>query len=387
MSPTVGRVRNRYLDLLRAAAILRVVVYHTFGWAWLTVALPAMGVMFAIAGSLMAASLADAAARRVVLSRMRRLLPPMWVLALVSVPLMMAHGWSPADLDRPVDLFFWLVPLGDPPGSEWGRPLWEALWYLRAYLCFVLASPLLYAVYRRAGWSTVAAPLVLLAGLNLTGFALPGPADAAMWDFAIYGACWMVGFAHRDGRLARLPLPVLLGLAAAAATGGLAWLVVRGGGPGVEGLGSEGLGAEGLGAEPVAEALWSLAFVLLVLRWRPALGWLDRRTGPGEREGGGVRPGPLDAAVRLLNARAVTVYLWHVPMISLTAVLLAGFDTGALDAPLMLAGTLLLTGTVVVAVGWVEDLAARRRPAVWPVRRPVGRRAAGRVAGPEIRGG
>src|SRR5690242_2610875 len=37
--------RNRYIDTLRAGAIVRVVVYHAFGWAWLTVALPAMGVM------------------------------------------------------------------------------------------------------------------------------------------------------------------------------------------------------------------------------------------------------------------------------------------------------------------------------------------------------
>ena len=33
--------RNRYIDTLRAAAIVRVVVYHAIGWAWLTVALPA----------------------------------------------------------------------------------------------------------------------------------------------------------------------------------------------------------------------------------------------------------------------------------------------------------------------------------------------------------
>ena len=43
------RNRNRYLDLLRAAAIGRVIVYHLFGWPWLTIVLPAMGVMFALA--------------------------------------------------------------------------------------------------------------------------------------------------------------------------------------------------------------------------------------------------------------------------------------------------------------------------------------------------
>lgn len=43
--------RDRYLDLLRAVALVRVVVYHLFGWAWLTILFPSMGVMFALAGS------------------------------------------------------------------------------------------------------------------------------------------------------------------------------------------------------------------------------------------------------------------------------------------------------------------------------------------------
>jgi len=38
-------MRNRYIDTLRAAAIVRVIVYHAIGWAWLTLVLPAMGVM------------------------------------------------------------------------------------------------------------------------------------------------------------------------------------------------------------------------------------------------------------------------------------------------------------------------------------------------------
>src|SRR3954447_8827195 len=78
--------RSRYIDTLRAAAIVRVIVYHAFGWAWLTVALPAMGVMFALAGALMAGSLEKYGARRAVTSRMRRLLPALWALGAVAVP-------------------------------------------------------------------------------------------------------------------------------------------------------------------------------------------------------------------------------------------------------------------------------------------------------------
>src|SRR3954465_1881039 len=86
-------VRNRYLDLLRAAAIVRVIVYHLFGWPWLSILLPAMGIMFALAGSLTAGSLDRRDFDRVIVSRLRRLLPPLWLLGLLAVPLMLALGW------------------------------------------------------------------------------------------------------------------------------------------------------------------------------------------------------------------------------------------------------------------------------------------------------
>ena len=118
-------MRNRYLDFLRAAAIVRVIVYHLFGWPWLSILLPAMGIVFALAGSLTAASLEKRAARQVVTSRLRRLLPPLWLLGLIIVPVMVALGWAheqhgdhALDLRHAWHLIFWLFPLGDPPGSQ-----------------------------------------------------------------------------------------------------------------------------------------------------------------------------------------------------------------------------------------------------------------------------
>src|SRR6187549_126428 len=121
-------VRNRYLDLLRAAAIVRVIVYHLFGWPWLSILLPAMGIMFALAGSLTAASLDKRAAGQVITSRLRRLLPPLWLLAVVAVPAMLYLGWTREDGgDEPLSwkLGLWLLPIGDPPGSERGVDVWE----------------------------------------------------------------------------------------------------------------------------------------------------------------------------------------------------------------------------------------------------------------------
>ncbi|BEL02504.1 acyltransferase [Actinoplanes sichuanensis] len=350
-------MRNRYLDTLRAAAIVRVVVYHHFGWAWLSLALPAMGVMFAVAGSLTAASLDRRAAGPVVLSRLRRLLPPLWLLGAVVVPAMITTGWTV----EPARLLLWIVPLADPPGSEAAIDAWEPLWYIRAYLWFVLLTPLLYGLWKRVGWALVALPIAGLVVLDKTGFTLPDAADSAMWDLVTYGACWIVGFAHRDGRLARLHPAIAfwgaIGLGAAA----LYWQ-----------SGHQGEDAWDLNDVSESQALWSLAFVLLVLRWQPDM-----------TRFAAIRP--LDRLVSLLNGRAVTIYLWHnIAIAAIWPVLefTGQDDLGRLEGPVTLAMTVLLTGVAVVAFGWVEDLAAGRSPRLWPTyQAPRAQPAAGETPG------
>ena len=344
-------MRNRYLDLLRAAAIARVIVYHLFGWPWLSILLPAMGIMFALAGSLTAASLDKRSAGKVITSRLRRLLPPLWLLAVVAVPAMLYLGWAEQDGgDEPLSwkLGLWLLPIGDPPGSEKGIDVWEPLWYIRAYLWFVVLSPLLYLAYKKIGWGAVAAPVVLIAVLDKTGFSLPfGRADAAMWDFATYGACWIAGFAHHDGRLARIRPGLVVAASAVMGLAALYWLRGHASDSGWD-----------LNEVSESQALWSLAFVLLALRWQPDMSWLRRNP-------------RLDGAVTLLNNRAVTVYLWHnIAIAAIWPVLtvLALDDLGDLDGPTDLIASLALTLAAVLAFGWAEDLAARRKPALWPTR-------------------
>ncbi|GIJ52290.1 membrane protein [Virgisporangium aliadipatigenens] len=309
-------MRDRYLDLLRAIAVGRVLVYHVYGWAWLTFAMPAMGVMFAIAGSLTAASLARSPASAVVGGRLRRLLPPLWLLGAVALPVMAFGGWRP---DWRV--VWWVLPLGDPVGSDDGLPYWEVLWYLRAYLWFLLLSPVLFRLYRRAPWPTVALPLVLLVAVRTSGFALPGAADNVQWDLLTYGACWVAGFAHRDGRLAALPRPALAAVVVLLSGGTVGWLLI-------EPVPSQG----DLDSVPGAQALWSLAFVLVILRRRPA-----------------VAASPV---LRWVNTHAVTIYLWHNPMI-----FVAGLIPVASGWTLPL--TVALTGVAVLVAGPVERAAAR----------------------------
>src|SRR5689334_23326716 len=150
-------MRNRYLDLLRAVATLRVVVYHSTGWAALTVIFPAMSVMFALAGSLMAASL-DRYGPFAVERRLRRLLPALWMLSAVAVPAMLMTG-----LAWDWKVLYWAFPLQDPPANGWGSMALGATWYLRDFLWFVLVSPLLLPVFRRLPRTTVLIPYAGLA--------------------------------------------------------------------------------------------------------------------------------------------------------------------------------------------------------------------------------
>lgn len=346
-STSVKASRNRYIDTLRAAAIVRVAVYHAFGWAWLTILLPSMGVMFALAGSLMAASLQKYGARRAITSRLRRLLPALWAFAAVAIPIMIWHGWHP----KLSQLVFWAFPITDPIGSQWGEPLWEVLWYLRAYLLFVLASPLLYVLYRRTRWLAVLLPLAALGYLVHSGFRLPDPVDGIMWDFVTYCSCWVAGFAYQDGTLARLSSKIFVPAVAVIGGAGMWWLCTH---PTSEGF--------DLNQVPVARTLWSLAFVLVVLRIKPSLSGLDRMP-------------RLSSAIGFVNARAVTIYLWHYPLISIGAWALASAAVPWATPEYLIFMTALETAMVLVAVllfGWVEDVAGKKKPRLWPVaKRPA----------------
>ncbi|MER6431373.1 acyltransferase [Streptomyces sp900105245] len=365
--------RDRYLDLLRSIALVRVVVYHLFGWAWLTVLFPSMGVMFALAGSLMARSLNRPAAG-VVKSRVRRLLPPLWAFSVVALTLMFAGGWNPVkDPDNGgtwglIKLVDYVIPFGAPPfpwhiGSKSGllEDTWAVqaagpLWYLRAYLVFVVASPLLLRAFRRFPWPTVCAPLMLTAIVGTGVVTIPGETGNAVTDFAVYGGCWVLGFAHHDGLLARIPRYVAVSVSALLMAFGLWWA-------------SGHLGPDGwdLNDIPLAQALWSFGFVVILLQYSPS--WQEL---PG-------RLARWDKLVTLSNNRAVTIYLWHNMLIMATVPIIdqaynlpfmqSDRAVAALDTTYMIWMFFLvwpLIGLTVLAFGWIEDIAAKRGPRLWP---------------------
>ncbi|WP_373428671.1 acyltransferase [Streptomyces sp. B1I3] len=361
--------RDRYLDLLRAVALVRVVCFHLFGWAWLTVLFPSMGVMFALAGSLMARSLARPAGS-VIRSRLRRLLPPMWAFSLIAVPVMFALSWKPVREEGLwwfIKIGCYILPVGSPPYPEesgstggWLEVSWAdqavgPLWYIRAYLWFVLASPLLLKAFRRLPWVTLLAPIALTAVIGTGLVTVPGMLGEGLVDFAVFGSCWILGFAHNDGLLQQIPRYLAVSSAAIVMGFGLWWASGH--------LTEEGWNLDEI---PLAQATWSLGFCAVLLLYAPS--W---RKLPGKLAG-------WDSLVTLANNRAVTIYLWHNILLMAAAQLVDESwnipwfgDTFGPYIEKSYNGLILiliwpLLGVAILAFGWVEDVAAKRRPRLWP---------------------
>ena len=365
-APRTGGGRERWLDLLRAIALIRVVTYHAFGDGWMSMVFPSMGVMFALGGSLMVQSLRRGEALDVIGHRLRRLLPPLWFFGLLAVPLMLWHGWAAQDADGSVtsplvwsDLLYWVFPLVDPPGSDWGSDAVVGLWYIRAYLWFVLLTPLMLWVFRRRPLLALSVPLLVVGLDAVLGSPMGewGAIGPVLVDGATFAACWMLGFAHRDGTLRKLPVLLAWGGAAVLVAGGLAWAFTHPAGD---------IGID-LNDIPFAQALVSFGAVLLVLRFNPAVAWLERVP-------------LLGRLVTVVNARAITIYLWHNVAIAVSPSI--GDVLGWESEGQHFAIAVVLIVVSVLAFGWVEDLAAGRSLSLLPnsgggARRPARRAAEG----------
>ncbi|WP_405011190.1 acyltransferase family protein [Kitasatospora sp. NBC_01539] len=373
--------RDRYLDMLRALALVRVVLYHNFSWAWLPLLFPSMGVMFALAGSLMVRSLSRPALT-VIRDRLRRLLPPMWLFGAVAFTLWTIDGWGPDSEGHPAwwwgKLAFWVLPISTPPFPQtelpglhglmegsWGEQIGVPLWYLRAYLWYVLLSPLMLKALRRFPLVTVLTPLALAMCSGLL------PEDGRIWetfsDFTTFGSCWILGMAHQEGLLKKLPQYVAPSVAPLVMVAGYWYYVSR------PVLDPTEIGD--LENFPIAQAVWSFGFVLLLLHLSPSWEQWPRRLEP------------FNGLISLLNARAVSVYLWHTLALELSVPVIDqlyrvdylsdhwGAVLGSNYPQLFVAIPLL--ALFVVTFGWMEDLAAKRSLRLFPYpRKPRGRRRA-----------
>jgi peptidoglycan/LPS O-acetylase OafA/YrhL len=318
--------RERYVDLLRALAILIVVLGHwmvivvtggvrgldgfsaleVLSWGrpitWLVQVMP---VFFMVGGFANAASLTSRTRRGGgvqdwLLDRSARLVGPTtaFLLTLAAAAL--------------------LARLAGVDPAEVGRAVWLAsvpLWFLLVYLVVVFLTPLMHRLHRRA---SLAVPLVLV-GLVAAGDVARLAFDAPTLQLGNYLFAWLavhqIGFAWQDGTLPvrpRVAAPLLVGGAAVAVL-----LTVAGPYP-VSMVDYAGLRLSNLSPPTLALLALATAHLGLALLLRDAGNRRLQRLGPW-------------LSVITVNSVILTVLLWHMSAFVLVA--LAVYASGLFPLP------------------------------------------------------
>jgi hypothetical protein len=301
--------RDRFLDVVRAGAILAVIAQHwimpvlsysdghlatgnalaTPGWwvvTWLSQVMPL--VFFAGGAANLISFRRAASTQQWLAGRIKRLMVP--VLPLMAVWLIVPD---------------FLRGLGVPPqplqvGSAIAAQL---LWFLAVYVLVVLLTPLMVAAHRRWGLKVplvmgAAGILVDVARFNDLGYI--GYANAIF----VWVAVHQLGFHYVEGRLGSLTRRGALKLSAAG-FGVTALLVAFGPYP-ASMIGMPGAPVSNMSPPTVLLAFLAVGQIGLLLAFRPQLNALAARPGIGD-------------ALGWLGARFMSVYLWHMPALVVVA--------------------------------------------------------------------
>jgi chitinase len=346
--------RDAHLDLLRLVALIGVIIYQWFGWRWTPIAIPFAALTFTIAGALMAGSLDRSAAHpwTVLAKRVRRVVLPVWGLAVVAVPLTVWYGVAAgagSGTGAAPDwqsMLLWVIPLFEPPSSAWGTAWTGSLWFVPAYLWLALISPPLLWCFRKWPLRTAVLPVLGLA-LALSGTWSPSSrVGEVLLTFALFGGYWLIGFAYHDNRLQRRSWTSVIILSLILMSAGLVGTLRAG-----------DVTAASLAGLPVANSLWGAGAVILLLRLhskpsaQPRSSWVR-------------------SALAGIQGRALTIFLWSFPAFSISAALLARYGSSPQSNTAAVAQrTAVALGLIVVAVlllGWLEDLAIGRTPRLNP---------------------
>lgn len=366
--------RNRVVDLLRACAILVVVLGH-----WLMAA-----VHVDDRGELHRGDLLDLAAWTQPLTWVLQVMPVFFLVGGYANALSWRSarrrgeqygGWLRARLRRLVLpvlplMAFWavLAPSAHVAGVDAdllriaSRASLVPTWFLAAYVVVVAVAPLTLLAWERFGWWSIGAGLGLGGLVDVVSVRQDLLAVGFLNYLLVWGTVHMLGYAWLDGRLTsagrRLAL-VALGL------GGLYLLTVEG----PYAVSMVGVSTDEIdNAYPtrVTQGLLGLMQVGVVLTLEPLLQRLVARR-------------RVWIATVLVNARIMSIYLWHLTMLGVLvagSMALDGFGLGPvpdtsgwwITRPLHFAALALLTGLAVALVGRFESPAPDPRPAPSAVR-------------------
>jgi surface polysaccharide O-acyltransferase-like enzyme len=368
--------RNRYVDFLRAASIMVVVLGHWLMAApqmlngdlrvdflltaapWtgaLTWILQVMPIFFLVGGYANAVSWRSAQRKGEVYgawlrARLRRLLLP--VMPLLAIWTVGAHVLLQIGLDPE------LVRIGS-------QAAFVPVWFLATYVMVVALTPVTLAMWDRYGWKALAvtaAAAGLVDLVSLTGLA-PAPIGFLNYIF-VWGTVHSLGYAWVDSRVGGITRRLAASAAGLAAT---AALVIFGPYP----VAMVGLVTKGVNnSQPPKVTLLTLAIFqagLILALEGPARRWLTR-----------VR---VWTGVVLVSGRIMTLYLWHMTAMVLligTLLLADGLGLGLATAspewwmtrPVWLAVLTVATIPFVLAFGRFERPGTDDRPAP-PAWQPV----------------
>ena len=333
--------RENWIDLVRALALARVVLYHSLGNSLALTLVAAVPVMLVMGGKFTMQSLARSDARDVIVSRVRRVGIPTVVYVVVMSAALLVAGASLATLLRGLvtDLVpgVHLVASDATNHSEW---LFGHLWYVRDYVLFVLASPLIAEGLRRSRrWTLVGIGAVALAAF-VVGSGAHTAVNLVMWTVGMVTGLPSSAREHRRGDLTKGVTALAVGvvvMSIGAATG----TTVEASGDRVSNL---------------AVLLLGLGLVAIVQHSRESLQALVARRRVG-------------LVATWMNQRAVTIYLWHMPAVVASFAILGSRDRGVPDGWAGLASlplSLVLTLVLVLATAQVERFAQGSKAATMP---------------------
>ncbi len=342
------RTRSVYLDVLRAFALARVVLYHATS-EWVLTSFTAMPLMFFIAGSLYAASIERRPTKSVIIDRYRRILFPYWVYVLALIVLWGSLGVL--SQVKPISWIGFIMPVlsfNGPEGPGAGTILeatWIPLWYLQMHLILSLFGGWMRKMQLRHGkkyWITLIALMVLTLPIGV----------GALFFYAI---CWSLGYLQHDGVLGpwlrdrwskpwmrdHVTAPVMRSRWAT-----IAWATGPIGFVAFIGFHNSNIVIAGLGGMALGVFWLSVAMGI-----RP---WLEPKL-----QGHGVR-----ALVYWISSRSLTIYLWHSMIWYLVVeVPFPGHQSTIVRVLWQIA----LIPVVCILFGWVEDLSAKKKPTLWPI--------------------
>ena len=323
---------------------------HALQWKWLGY-FASMPVMFFVAGSLFAQSVERRPGIVVTFDRMRRLLVPYWVFAFTAITVLLAFVGPQMQDHGDLNLLALLVPITTPMGADGGNleSFTVHLWYLRVL-------PVVRAARRRSvstvpsravrdGRASCVGILTYAFGDDVLGWT--PPETAALYDFATFVPFWVLGYGVQLGWFDRLGRRGYAALALV--TGIVAALYLR--------------------ANALPDNDPNASNIALFFLGMPWLFGLYALRAPLSRV---ANAGPVRSVIDFMSARALTIYLWH--LIALASVYGIAEHQGwelTPDREDLLLGLSVVPVTMlfVLALGWLEDVAARRPPRIWPTRR------------------